>query len=206
MTQSFLETTPLGREARLLLLTHRDALAPVGANLGRLTAGGKPYFVFGHHLEPHPPYMTDRHCNLRGVWPKLRYGPANEKAEYLESVQCVNQAAELLVDRILAVDPSALIVMQGDHGSGLFMQWDAPMESWDPEAVRERTSFLNLVRAPAECQRWLDRKLGQINTARFVTACVSGRAPDYLPEKTYVSRYSLELKPNVVREWALAAK
>ncbi len=204
MTQTFLEPTLLGRAARRLTLARRDALAPVGENLGRLTAGGQPFFVFAHHLAPHAPHFTDRHCNLRGVWPQLWQKRGEEKAEYLESVECVNQKAELLVDRILAVDRSALIVLQGDHGSGLFMDWHAPMASWAREAVRDRASFLNLVRAPAECQRWLDRRLGQINTARFVTACVSGRAPDYLPEKTYLSSYTLGPEPNVVREWHAA--
>jgi len=60
------------------------------------------------------------------------------------------------------------------------------------------------VRAPAECQRWLDRRLGQVNTARFVTACISGREPDYLPEKTYIARYSMGPDPNAVREWRAA--
>jgi hypothetical protein len=204
MTQTFLEATLLGRAARRLILARRDALAPVGANLRRLTEGGQPFFVFAHHLAPHAPYFTDRHCNLRGVWPQLWRKQGDEKAEYLESVGCVNLKAEQLVDRILAVDPSALIVMQSDHGSGLFMDWDAPMASWDPNAVRDRASFLNLVRAPAECRRWLDHRLGQINTARFVTACVSGRAPDYLPEKTYLSSYTLGPEPNAVREWRTA--
>jgi hypothetical protein len=201
MTQTFLESTLLGRAARRLNLARRDALAPVGANLGRLTAGGRPFFVFAHHLAPHAPYFTDRHCELRSVWPQLWQKQSDEKAGYLESVECVNRKAEQLVDRILAVDRSALIVLQSDHGSGLFMDWDAPMTSWDQKAVRDRASFLNLVRAPAECQRWLDRRLGQINTARFVAACVSGRAPDYLPEKTYLSSYTLGPEPNAVREW-----
>jgi len=204
MTQTFIESTPFARVGRRLLLERRDALAPVGANLDRLAAGGQPYFVFGHHLAPHPPYLNDGQCNLRGVWPKLRREPTNERTEYLESAECVNRKVELLVDRILAADPSALIVLQGDHGSGLFMDWNAPMESWNQEALRERASFLNLVRAPAECQRWLDRRLGQINTARFVTACVSGRAPDYLPERTYLAKYSMGPDPNAVREWRTA--
>jgi len=64
-----------------------------------------------------------------------------------------------------------------------------PMASWTHDSIRERRSYLNLVRAPEDCRKWLDKPLGQINTARFVLGCVEGRDPQYLPEHTYMSTY-----------------
>ena len=69
------------------------------------------------------------------------------------------------------------------------MKWDKPMSTWSLDSIRERRSYLNLVRAPADCHPWMEHPLGQINTARFVVGCVEGRAPEYLPERGYLSTY-----------------
>jgi hypothetical protein len=101
----------------------------------------------------------------------------------------------------MRVDSDPIIVLQGDHGSAFGMKWAEPMATWSTASIAERASYLNLIRAPEDCARWLDRPLGQINTARFVVACAERRPPDYLPEQTFLSTYTKGPERNVVRRW-----
>ena len=60
----------------------------------------------------------------------------------MRALQCVNRQVQALVAEILRIDPGALIVLQGDHGTAFGMDWSLPIESWPAQAVDERTSFL----------------------------------------------------------------
>ena len=201
MTQGFLAQTPMGRPLLYVLGRRHDALASISHNLGTLLTSRVPVFVFGHHLSPHPPYLLDARCNEHEVRSEEMnsWDPVARDA-FIAALQCVNLQVERLTDEILRKDPDALIVFQGDHGSAFTLDWSQPLSSWPEAAIRERTSFLNLVRAPAGCQSWLDHPLGQVNTARFVVGCVEQRAPDYLPERTYLSSY-VGADKDTVRAW-----
>jgi hypothetical protein len=201
-TQTFMAPTPLGKYFIHLLDARRDAIAPIEESIDTLMSRKRPTFVFAHNLQPHSPFTVDRECRPRdddGDW-----GPeaiAAARAAYIGVVECVNLRVTRLMEKILARDPSALIVVQSDHGSGFRLSWNVSMSDWTEDAIRERASYLNLVRAPESCQRWLDRPLGQVNTARFVLACVEGRAPVYLPERTHLSTYADGAEAGVVRLW-----
>jgi hypothetical protein len=191
LTRSFLAPTPYGQPLLMLAVRQYDALSTVRSRLPLVLAAGKPVFVFAHHLAPHPPFVIDAQCRPRTVAFAQREGwLEGERTAYADAVKCVNREVEQLVDTILLANPNALIVLQGDHGSAFGIDWETPMAQWTAEAIVERSSFLNLVRAPEDCKRWLDRPLGQINTARFVLACLEGTPPSYLPERTFLSTYS----------------
>ncbi|HWL61206.1 MAG TPA: sulfatase-like hydrolase/transferase [Steroidobacteraceae bacterium] len=202
MVQAFLTPTPFGRVLVKLVNARRNAIEPVGRHLGDLLSQHQPMFIFAHHLAPHPPFSLDRNCNSRHPGREfLDAWRAMDRDGYIEGLLCVNSQVERFVDSVVSADPGALIVLQSDHGSGLLMDWDSPMSSWTQVSVQERASYLNLVRSPPECEQWLDRQLGQINTARFVIACAEGRPPEYLDERTYISTYALGREQDVVREW-----
>jgi len=202
MTHAFLTSTPAGRVLMQAVNARRNALEPLATHLPAMLAEHQPLFVFVHHLAPHPPFSLDRNCRSRHPGAEiLDTWRAVDREGYVEGLQCVNLQVEHLVDRILAVDAGALVVVQSDHGSGLLMNWEAPMSTWTDLAVGERASYLNLVRAPEACAQWVKDPLGQINTARFVAGCAGGRAPEFLEEHTYISTYTLGPEQDVVREW-----
>lgn len=200
--QAFLAPTPVGRLLMHLLESRRDALTPLEDFLPTLAEQAGRKFVFAHHLSPHPPNTVHRDCRPGGH--DYEVNGASARAAFIESVECVNLRVERLADRILAQDPSALIVFQSDHGSEFSMDWNLAMAQWKEESIRERASYLNLVRAPVSCQPWLDRPLGQVNTARFALACAEGRAPTYLPERSFLSTYSRGPESGQVIEWTPA--
>jgi hypothetical protein len=202
MAQAFFAPTPFGRPLLYLLGRRHNALDTIVRDLPALTSSARPIFVFGHHNLPHPPFLFDRNCRPYADRNDVRegWGPDAHPA-FLDALNCVNLQAEQFVEAVVRADPDALIVLQGDHGSAFSLDWELPISSWSAASVAERASYLNLVRAPAPCARWLDRPLGQVNTARFVIACIEGKQPVYLPERTYLSTYSTGRDHGVVREW-----
>ncbi len=203
MAQSYLAPTPVGRALLHIVERHRNALEPVGKRLQEMLAEHQPIFVFAHHTAPHPPYSLDRNCQPAKTGLEMwQAGSLEEqRAGYVGALECVNTQVETLVDHIIALDAQAMIVLQGDHGPDVAMKWREPMSSWTDTSIRERASYLNLIRAPERCAGWLDRPLGQINTARFVLACTEGHAHEFLPEHTYISTYYPGSEGNVVRDW-----
>jgi hypothetical protein len=200
MLQAFLATTPVGRMLMRWMDDWRDSITPLVHNLDRLKASSRPMFVFAHHLSPHPPFTLNASCEHRLSWAAGFGVPTqNDREGYFESLRCVNRSVEVLIDHIIARDPGALIVIQGDHGPGLKIRWEAPMSTWTDEEIAERASYLNLVRAPDACAP--AQAMGQVNTARFVLSCIEGRPPDYLPERTFLSTYFSGAERDLVREW-----
>jgi hypothetical protein len=202
MAQAFFAPTPFGRPLLYLLGRRHDALETIVRGLPALTSSDRPVFVFGHHNLPHPPFLFDRDCKPYADRNDSRDGWGRDAhAAFLDTLHCTNSQTERFVDAILQADPDALIVLQGDHGSAFTLDWETPISSWPATAIGERASYLNLIRAPAACAPWLDRPLGQVNTARFAVACMERRPPLYLPERTFLSTYSAGKEHALVREW-----
>jgi len=200
VTRTFLAPTPLGRPLEILRANSDDAFASVETRLPLIEQDGRQKFLFVHLMDAHPPFQYDERCGKKWVkaddWNGWHKGLEHE---YVDAINCSNKRVEHLVDFILSRHPNAIIVLQGDHGSAFTVEWDKPMAQWSRRSIAERASYLNVVLAPEDCRKWLDHPLGQINTARFVIACVEGRAPDYLPERTYMTTYAKGPEENAVR-------
>jgi len=190
LLKSFLEPTPFARPIEMLAEEHDDSIRSIATRVPLLLEKSQPFFIFAHDLGPHPPFARDAQCkrSTRAGEGSLTWFD-DRRSAYAGALQCLNSRILELVDFIVQHNPNALIVLQGDHGSAFGLKWDEPMTNWSLDSIRERRSFLNLVRAPADCRKWLDHPMGQINTARFVVACVEGRPPEYLPERGYMSTY-----------------
>jgi hypothetical protein len=191
MTMAFLSPTPLGRAITILLGRRVDGIVAIATHLPTVMSSKEPFFIFVHSLAAHPPYFPGADCSPRGkTEDEFDGGSAYARQAYVEALKCVNSKVIELVDRILRGNPNAMIVIESDHGTAFTADWEQPISSWPDAFVRERSSFLNLIKAPDVCKPWLDRPLGQVNTARFVLSCAQGRAPEYLPQRTYLASYS----------------
>ncbi|MGH6946948.1 MAG: hypothetical protein ACREDZ_06435, partial [Kiloniellales bacterium] len=111
------------------------------------------------------------------------------RPSYTDNLRCANRQILDLTERILAQDPDAIVVVGSDHGPGFNVDWSAAPSAWSEAAIRERTGIVNLIRAPQRCRGWLYPEMNQINTARFTLACVRNLAPEYLPDRSYISPY-----------------
>jgi hypothetical protein len=132
-----------------------------------------PQFVLAHLMAPHPPFFFDRDCAIQDVSlhmeADLRWGGET----YGEAVKCLNRQLVQAVDMILERDPDAVIVVQGDHGTGDF----------DIEFPEHRWIVLSALRSPCPAP------LSMVNVMRTVSACLAGTEPDLLPHVEFDLSY-----------------
>ena len=81
----------------------------------------QPYYVFGHVVLPHYPYVFHSDCSVKSQVEmsnafSLRKELWNDSASYLDQVQCVNSLLGEVLDTIIREDPTAWIVIHSDHG------------------------------------------------------------------------------------------
>lgn len=151
-----------------------------------------PFYLLAHVISPHPPYRFQDDCTRRS---KVLYRTDVREKEapyYLTDVECVDALLLGAVDRIIAEDPSAIIVVQSDHGSELLTNWYLPLEQWTDAALVERYAVLDAMRLPERCDGMLRDDEALVNTFRVVFACIEGTPVDRLPYQPYLFRWGDE--------------
>ena len=115
----------------------------------------KPYFVYIHEIIPHHPYVFDRSGKQYKV---AITNPANPDAY----VQQLEYTSKLLLKRVQLIrqkDPSAVVIVQGDHGYRHF-----------PAGTDERAPFgiLNAVCFPGRNTKPFYDSVSSVNTFRIL--------------------------------------
>lgn len=182
-------TTPIGSLG--LPMVHNDFTSVLdGVDQLRATEPDQPLFVYAHLLTPHYPYRWGPGCEPRSTWIEGTTLSGEERAAaYGNEVECVDREAIRAFDRIIADDPDAVIIVQGDHGSSLSFNWTTPFDEWSGRSFSERFGALNAMRLPSACA---DRSIeGEplVNTFRIVLACLAGTEPDLLDTRVFYSGY-----------------
>jgi hypothetical protein len=140
---------------------------------------GQPVFSYAHLLTPHPPYRYLEGCALREdlTDPEIDYwGEAEGEGgeQYAQAVDCLNRSLLRAIDLIEAEDPSAIIVIQGDHGPKFGIEFHRPLSDWSQEQLDARFAILNAQRLPAGCRPRDEREALAVNTFRIVLGCIAG--------------------------------
>jgi len=133
-----------------------------------------PFFLYAHVIAPHPPIRFRADCSTRPAEPDLKTWSASAKADFIEQLRCVNTQAEALVRRIAFSDPSAIIILQSDHGSAFNGQFTKKGTGWSDADLRERFGVLNAIRLPALCNNGLAPDLTLVDTFPLVLSCLTG--------------------------------
>jgi hypothetical protein len=148
----------------------------------------EPFFVFSHILTPHWPFRYEQDCTVRTA-PRLHHGldDATLRQEYGNQVRCLNPLVLEGIDRIIEQDPTAIIIVQSDHGSDFELDWlDAPDE-WSVEALDERFAAFSAIRMPERCADLPVDGQPLVNTFSLVFACIEGREPELLEYRAFLS-------------------
>lgn len=110
----------------------------------------RPKFVFAHFILPHPPFVFNAdgsaRMSLDGGDGSAYTGTREDYYQgYREQVQYADVLAEKMIAAILdhSIRPPVIII-QGDHGSGLDLDWTSQENS----CLRERFSILNAYYLP----------------------------------------------------------
>jgi hypothetical protein len=176
---------------------HRQRVLYTFEKLGEMPQMPGPKFVFAHIISPHPPFIFDQAG--QPVEPKYSYyigdgddyqGSLEEYlAGYPAQVQFVNQKLEQVFDSLLADSKKPpVIIIQGDHGPGSRLVWDAPEQT----CLWERTPILNAYYLPGAGEGWLYPSISPVNSFRVVLNAYFGTNLTLLPDATYFSSHLLE--------------
>ena len=149
-----------------------------------------PKFVFAHIISPHPPFVFDAQgkpvqpsvgfsfsdgSDFSGSWEEYQKG-------YAGQVQFIDRMLEKVIGDILAKsDKPPVIIIQGDHGSGGFLDWTSP----DKTCLLERTSILNAYYLPGKGSAQLYPSITPVNSFRVVLNAYFGTHLELEQDKTY---------------------
>ena len=141
-----------------------------------------PSFTFVHLLHTHPPLALDERCNEVATAGGHLGDQDQRRDVYVDTVQCANG---LLLDAIAAAPSDAIVVVQSDHGPAFGLDY-ADAEAWTADDVRQRMGVLSAIRLPQPCLNDLGSSFAGVNTFRAVFACLEGREPDLLPQRSFL--------------------
>jgi len=133
------------------------------------------YFVFLHLLSPHPPFIFGASGERIDHNRPFTYGDGNNFMEigsredyiegYIEQLQYINKLALNAVDNILAESSTPpIIIIQGDHGPGAYLDWQSLEES----NLTERHAILNAYYLPGKGTDELYPSITPVNSFRLI--------------------------------------
>jgi hypothetical protein len=175
---------------------HRERVLYDFEKLKQIPRMPGPKFVFAHILSPHPPFVFQADGtptqpargysmgdgdDFGGDWEEYRQG-------YAGQVEFVDRQMEGTLDAILARSSTPpIIIIQGDHGPGGFLNWSSPEQS----CLWERTSILNAYYLPGGAEDHLYPGISPVNTFRVVLNAYFGTHLELLPDRTYFTSHRL---------------
>lgn len=183
------KSTPIGSLA--LPHTHNDVESVLDGLDDLDLPDDQPVFLFAHILSPHSPSRYEADCTERDEFVEgLRWSGAERARAYATDAACLDADVVEGVDRILATDPTAVIIIQSDHGSRLTFDWSTSFEDSTPRNLRERFGVVNAMRLPADCAGDSIEGLPLVNTYRLLFACLTDTEPDLLEARQYFGEFS----------------
>jgi hypothetical protein len=151
------------------------------------------HFIFVHFVAPHPPFVFD--ANGEDISPPWIYSLEEtpyrkDKEMYLEQYTneliYINSLVQQAVTNILAKsDVQPIIIIQGDHGPGAFLNWDSVEDS----NLKERQAILNAYLLPEYMKDSLYDSISPVNSFRLILSQLFGFDIELLPDKIYFSSW-----------------
>ena len=102
---------------------------------------------------------------------------------YSFSISCALDKALYSINKIIEIDPSAIIVIQGDHGTSLNYDWMSNPLIMSKSNLKERFSIYNSIRLPKRCSQINNGSLGNVETVNLVFDCISNNVKSNLSFK-----------------------
>jgi hypothetical protein len=172
--------------------THRRMIQANFSALSQIAASPGPKFVFAHIIAPHPPFVFDADGNpVDPDYPftmvdKMRVilDEATYKQSYIAELQYVN-AQVLAMLRAILEDSSAapVILIQGDHGPGLYLDSESAADS----CLYERYSIFSAYYLPGPGSERVPGTISPVNSFRMVFNRYFASGLPLLPDRNYFS-------------------
>jgi len=89
----------------------------------------------------------------------------------------------------MAMPGEKIVVITSDHGTSYSVPKGLEAADWPREALLERSSTLNAWLLPEACRSLVYDGITPINHFRLIAACIRGKEPDFLEDRTYAVSY-----------------
>jgi len=154
-------------------IRHINAIYQSLFSLDEVSALDGPQFTFAHIISSHPPFVLNSNGELS--IPSRPYALSDGSdfegsegdyiAGYCQQMHYVNKIIPATVDRILAnSDHDPIIIIQGDHGPGAYLDWNSPENS----NLIERMGILNAYHMPESIGAFLYSSITPVNSFRVI--------------------------------------
>jgi hypothetical protein len=157
------------------------------------------YFVYAHVIVPHPPFVFGSDGSYKknplpyslhdgSDFPGTRQGYING---YRDQVAYVDKVMESVITDILTHStPAPIIIIQGDHGPGAYLDWNSAQKT----NLDERMSILNAIYFPGGHSDSLYASITPVNSFRVLFNEYFGLAYPLLEDKIYFSTWNNPFK------------
>lgn len=149
-----------------------------------------PKFVFAHVMAAHPPFVYDSNGEVKNQSASVTLDTGDDQTRqseiqgYRDQVTYVNQLILKMVDNLLKNSQKPpVIILQGDHGSGIFMDWQLAGNT----CFTERKAILNAYYFPGHKTEMLTSTITPVNSFRVVLDTYFGENLPLLENKNYFS-------------------
>lgn len=158
------------------------------ARLDEMPSVPGPKFVFAHLVTTHPPYVHNADGSFTGRAQVAELGVAES---YRRQLRYANERMLRLVDRIIASDRDAIIMLQADEGPFparyLEGEWGFQWRDATPEELEEKFGILYAMRVPGadlDAEGFHDA-LTPVNAFRLIFNARFGTDLPLLPDRTW---------------------
>lgn len=175
--------------------THRNRIRFALDQIQEIPKIDGPTFTIAHLMIPHPPFVFDKTGSP--VSPDWSYSihdanlfPGTRSdyiSGYINKIEYINSRLLPLIDTLINdSDSPPIIIIQGDHGSRMLLEW----ESDEGNCFREAGSIFNAYFLPGNNYSSLYPTISPVNSFRMVLNEYFSQNLPYLEDKTYFSNFS----------------
>jgi len=175
---------------------HYDAINFTIDTLPSTTSLEGPQFIFAHILCPHPPFVfeedgdlkqADRLFSTQDAGYFFSSGTRDEYIEgYRDQIIYIQNSIVGMIDQIReSAEEPYIIIVQGDHGSGL----EVDLDNLSRTNINERLGILNAIYFHDQNYERLYSSITPVNTFRVIFSQYFSLDKPLLEDKNYFSAY-----------------
>jgi hypothetical protein len=174
---------------------HRQKILNAFEHIERIGQSKGRYYVHGHILSPHQPFVFDSSGNPRDpddyytIWKPMEDGwdPDVYKRQYAAQLHYINSKLRQLITNIIKESQyPPIIILQGDHGPCAHLLNTKGIEE---NNFKERMSILNAYYFPDKDYSKLYESISPVNSYRLILSQYFDRPQDLLPDRSYFSTW-----------------
>jgi hypothetical protein len=140
-----------------------------------------PQFVYAHFMMPHGPYYFDSLGNKNPFEKISGYAMWDDKLLFVSYLKYINNRIFKMVDTIITHNPTAIVIVMGDHGFRSFNS----KQPYQPY----RYDNLCAVRFPDNKHVEIKSKWSNVNLFRYIFNCQFGQNIAYLADSSIALKY-----------------